>query len=474
MNTSSSNLNPKTLYSAIHSALRAWHLGVSPEGLLDFLSVVKEKQASLGESPAVGRLATNEVLLALIEQMESSNPLGAQILRARFIDKRSVASVANSLNEGRDYINKQQRLAINSVAQMLYLQEEVARDRRIHLLESQLEVSSYDRLFGLEEARASLSQMLLADEPPWVMTIVGIGGIGKTALADSLTRQLIREFRFDEVIWLRVDKSEMASPDEMLEQVWSMLVQHLWPEEAGGIPATQRLGLLRQALKAKPYLIVIDNLETKAETAYLLPHLGDLANPSKFVVTSRFRPVGQGGHFIFSLNELGRTDAMALLRHQAAMIGLYELAEGNEKEMVKIYEMVGGNPLALKLVVGLAQVLPLPELLAEFQRGKGGQVEQMYCQIYWRIWQTMSDEAQALLQAMPLIGKFGARTEQMEAISGLSKAQLWPAITELVSRSLLEVQGTPWARRYGIHRLTDSFLQTEIIRWPSVAQAANL
>jgi hypothetical protein len=54
----------------------------------------------------------------------------------------------------------------------------------------------------------------------------------------------------------------------------------------------------------------------------------------------------------------------------------------------------------------------------------------------------------------------------MRAITGLTEAELWPALQELRNRSLLEAQGTVQAKRYGIHRLTETFLQTEIIHWP--------
>jgi hypothetical protein len=61
------------------------------------------------------------------------------------------------------------------------------------------------------------------------------------------------------------------------------------------------------------------------------------------------------------------------------------------------------------------------------------------------------------------------KTEQMGAASRLSSNQLRPAITELVNRTLLEVRGTPWERRYGIHRLTNAFLRTEIVHLPEKA-----
>ncbi|MEZ4645485.1 MAG: hypothetical protein R3E31_22590 [Chloroflexota bacterium] len=88
--------------------------------------------------------------------------------------------------------------------------------------------------------------------------------------------------------------------------------------------------------------------------------------------------------------------------------------------------------------------------------------------IYWQTWRTLSPQAQALLQAMPLLSEMGGSTEYLQTISGLTETEIWPALQELRSRSLLEVHGSLQQRRYGIHRLTETFLQTEIINWPGI------
>ena len=66
---------------------------------------------------------------------------------------------------------------------------------------------------------------------------------------------------------------------------------------------------------------------------------------------------------------------------------------------------------------------------------------------------------------MTLVAESGALPEQMQAICGLDEDGFWTAVHELVARSLLEVQGTLQERRYGIHRLTETFLRREIIHW---------
>lgn len=142
-----------------------------------------------------------------------------------------------------------------------------------------------------------------------------------------------------------------------------------------------------------------------------------------------------------------------------------ELATAGKGDIDVIYATTGGNPLALKLVVSLASVLSLPQVLADIARSRPGPIEDLYKHIYWESWRTLSDDAQALLQAMPLIAEAGALPAHMRAISNLSEERFWPAVSELISRSLLEIKGTIHERRYGIHRLTETFLRTEIIGW---------
>ena len=73
----------------------------------------------------------------------------------------------------------------------------------------------------------------------------------------------------------------------------------------------------------------------------------------------------------------------------------------------------------------------------------------------------LSDVSRQLLQAMPLTGQEGGTVSNC-AISGLEGDAIWSAISQLVSRSLLETRDRLGKRRYGIHRLTETFLNTDI------------
>lgn len=66
---------------------------------------------------------------------------------------------------------------------------------------------------------------------------------------------------------------------------------------------------------------------------------------------------------------------------------------------------------------------------------------------------------------MPQVAESGSRLEQIAAISGPGAAPLAAAVQQLLSLCLLIAQGTPETRRYSIHRLTESFMLKEVVRW---------
>lgn len=466
-----SSFDYKELKNSVHAALRAWQsFDNTPENLLANLVLVQEQRRTLPDtSPSNLRLATNQILITHINELEKHNQQNARVLTMRFIDGDIIQKVANKLHLSADQVKRQQRDAIESLARLLLANETTARHTRAQAMEASLTPPTYTTLFGIDKLHNTLVNKLLLSGPPWVLAIVGIGGIGKTSLADVAVRNVIRQFQFEKVIWLRINASMVSNDSTLshltLDNLMIQLAQQLCPHLSPETPTELRNVQVRQTLKTIPYLVVIDNLELEADSAFLLPLLNDLANPSKFLLTARTHAPGQVGVFSLPLKELSLQDAADLIRHHAQHINFGDLADASLDGLQPIYDVIGGNPLALKLVVGLAAVHPLSEVLEDLIAIRSGQIETLYRHIYWHAWNTLGQDSRALLEVMPMAASIGIVPEQMMAMSDLNKKQLWPAINELINRSLLEVGGTTWERRYRIHRLTEAFLRTEIIRW---------
>ena len=81
-----------------------------------------------------------------------------------------------------------------------------------------------------------------------------------------------------------------------------------------------------------------------------------LANPSHFLLTNRS---GFAGRWIYHLplREMSKDHAIQLVRQGQPSKNIPSLAGAPEEELIPIFDTVGGNPLALRLVVGQLHLL---------------------------------------------------------------------------------------------------------------------
>ncbi len=169
--------------------------------------------------------------------------------------------------------------------------------------------------------------------------------------------------------------------------------------------------------------------------------------------------------------ELSETAALSLVRHEARLHGLPHVAGAGDDDLRPIYATVGGNPLALRLVTGQLHILPLQQVLENLRGAKGKRTEELYNFIYWSAWQRLPAAAREILALMPLFAQTGADLSAIQEVSDLAEDELVAALTYLAKLSLVNVSGDLHARRYGIHRLTESFLLKEVIKWQGAPEA---
>ncbi|MBV7330648.1 tetratricopeptide repeat protein [Chloroflexi bacterium TSY] len=349
------------------------------------------------------------------------------------------------------------------------------------------------KLFGVEMALTEIEGAVNADDRSWLIAIDGIGGIGKTSLANTLIHRLVDRaqtdgvdesgnevqgtFRYQDIGWISA-KQEEYLPDRGVQETGKpaldaetlmdlLLAQLSDGPYPTGSSQEKRLALT-QLLKEKVSLVVVDNLETAIDYAELLPLLRHLANPSKFLITSRLSLAGQGDVYCHSLSELNRDDALAFLRYEAESRGMSTLMGATDEQLETIYATVGGNPLALKLVLGQLQFLPLDQVLMSLHAATTDRAEQLYSYIYWQAWQMLDQSSRYLLLTMPVAPN--ATFAQLGAASGLEVDALQGALMQLRTLSLVEVGGDLSEPRYRLHRLTETFLMHEVVKWQEPAQ----
>ena len=460
------------LHRELQRALRRLNDPTLADSALCSLVLVRRLQQSLGLAPAP---ALRRCLHDLIDALAAINAEWATILRRHYVDGVEVFIIARELSQVEGTINRKQRLATAQLADLLQGREEAARGAGRQQVLARLEAPTYTRLFGIETRVEEIDAVLRRAGPPWLVSVDGAGGIGKTALADWLVRTRTVDAHWHEVAWvtarqqilnaggaLRPTNRPVLTPAALVDALYEQLLA------VPGVPApaaTERHRRLHAALKAQPHLIVVDNLETVADLDALLDMLGDLAAPTKFLITTRHSLHHVAGIYSYRAPELGEADAAALLRWEAEVRNLTALSGAGAAELAAIYAVAGGNPLALRLVAGQTHLHTLATVLDNLREARGKAAEALYTHIYRSAWDQLDERSRQVLLLMPLVSESGGGMDFLQAVSGLDPGALQDALDRLITLNLVDSRGDLYGRSYSIHSLTRAFLLQQVLKW---------
>ena len=455
----------------VRKALGLWHKGAALGSPMADLLLVRQATIAAGGNL---RLATNQVLHQALAELDVHHSDEADLLRARYLDADTVHLLAIRRNVAEATIYLHQQRAVDLLAAIVRSLEQAAQAERQAALEGRLPPPSYTALIGVESQIEHLTRLLTTPQAPGLILLDGIGGIGKSSLADALLRALIVQDSFADIAWISAQRQlfhldgklrQIPRPALTIDGVLDELAA-LWL--ADGVRAssrTQKIAALQSCLAQAPHLVVLDNLEVMADAEPLLALLQRLAGQSRFLLLSRHSYYAEPGIYHLRLPELGEADALRLLRQEARLRNLPALAEATDAALRPIYDAVGGNPLALRLIVGQTHVHPLPSILADLAAARGASIEALYTYIYRRSWECLDELCRRALLAMPLVSEQGGELELIRQISQLRPEELGQALTTLVNLNLVDSRGDLLRRRYTIHNLTRSFLLEQVVRW---------
>src|ERR671931_556291 len=188
-------------------------------------------------------------------------------------------------------------------------------------------------LLGRERELATLSELCRRDDVRLV-TLTGIGGIGKTRLAVELARRLAPEFR---------DGARMADLATIHDPTFvpRALLQALDLPDAAQDPEEA----LVQALGGAQLLLLVDNLEQVLDAAPMIARLVEAAPGVTFIATSR-APLHVAAEREFAVPPLADDEAAELFveRAQAAKSD-FEVSEQNAAAVAELCRL--GNRLQL-------------------------------------------------------------------------------------------------------------------------------
>jgi len=464
---------PTDLEQRVLHALRHWHDGESADGLL--VDLLLFRQAARSET-GTARQANNVVLRQTLSVLRRQHAADADLLELRFLDNWPVDRIAVRLNFSESTVYTHQHQALLRLVAVLRTREAEAWKARQAQVDARIEAPIATHLIGVDAQIEALADLVIAPAAPWIVSVEGIGGIGKTVLAGALVRRASHSLAFDDFAWasaqpaildLRGTIRAKERPALSATALVTALLQQLMPAEATGVLGApeQALSLLKNRLKHAPHLVVIDNLETIADLEALMPVLHSLADPTKFVLTTRQRLIGERDIYLYPVPELSETHAFALVRQTAQRQNAADLAAASDDDLHPLYATVGGNPLALLLVVGQTQLHGLDTVLHDLRAARGAPVANLYTFIYRRAWDSLDELGRRVLLTMSLVNVRGDTLEFIAATSDLPPGDVVTALQHLIMLNLVNPAGDLHHRRYQIHSLTRAFLHEQVAKW---------
>ncbi|MCE7983068.1 MAG: ATP-binding protein [Caldilinea sp. CFX5] len=472
MASDNQSISADLLRDTLHQMLTS---AAAPEQAPTPLAALCLFQQALRQHQGDAQAATRQLLDEALTLLATNHPEHAAVLRSRLLQQEKVEQTAQALNLSVATFHRRRHEGAPLLANVIWHLERNARAARQERVNERLGSPTYTQLFGKGEQIRRLAAQLTRLDAPWLFVVAGIGGIGKTTLADALVRHLLDHYHFADMGWVTARStlfnaggSLAVVPQPLLTA--QALVEALSHQLVGAAFTGQRsseeaLAALGQRLKNAPHLIVIDNLESVVDVAALLPTLRRLVNPSKILLTTRYSLTDEADLHHTLVPELLVDEALALVRQEAAIRNIPQVLAASDTDLLPIYETVGGNPLALRLVTGQVRVHSLAAVLDDLLGARGKQAEALYTFIYQRAWELLDETARAALIAMPLVSEQGGHFELLAATCDLPPHILRAALERLVTLNLVDVRGDLHDCRYTIHSLTRAFLHEQVIRW---------
>lgn len=277
-----------------------------------------------------------------------------------------------------------------------------------------------------------------------VISVLGLGGVGKSALAVSLMHQLSEHFEV--VIWRSL--RNLPTYEEFIEVLLQVLVGGAVIGEATDLE--RRQAALLEQMRSTRVLLVLDNIDALLEEGVVsgkmrsgfesferfLDLTSQTEHQSCVLITSRDVPAVlvplEGSQATVRSLRLGPLDAAScdMLLSEKELIG-------SVSDRMRLIEAYSGNPLALKIVAHIIVDLFDGEIVPFLEKGEVimGGVRSLLDEQFYRL----SSLSQSLLLWLAILREPVTIDKLFEVVEApISRAPLLEALDALYRCSLIE------------------------------------
>jgi hypothetical protein len=351
--------------------------------------------------------------------------------------------------------------------------------RQLRVIPSNLPAPTYTTFVGRQAEVTRLLELLSPRHAAHLISIDGIGGVGKTALVLEVAYRCLRASTgespnhrvpvFDAIIFVSA-KQEVLTPGGILARTHTQrTLQDIFREvgdtlDRGGVTRVtleEQPAYVRQVLADQNTLLIVDNLETMEDKQGMMGFLYDLPPQVKVIITTRERALLYAP---IRLENLPQDDGLQLIQHEAAD---KDLALDHEQTLA-IYQRTGGVPAAMIYAVGqMAAGYSLETMLIHLAEAKGDVAR--FC-FEGSVAPLRGQPAHSLLMAMAMFPTNPLR-DAVVHVAGLAADPIGAdeGLTQLKRLSLIRQQET----QYGMLPLTREYASAELVVHPDFEREAR-
>ena len=228
-----------------------------------------------------------------------------------------------------------------------------------------------------------LLHLLSAEHSAHLISVDGIGGVGKTTLVLEAAYRCLHASSgdseglsgipsFDAIIFTSAKEFLLTpfgflrsiAPRRTLKDIFRQIARVLEDLDITGASFDEQVELIRDALSCQRTLLIVDNLETIEDQQDVLGFLYELPLTVKAVITTReqivFVPV--------RLTSMLEPEGLSLIKAEAAIKGV----SLTEAESIELFQATGGIPIGITYAVGqLANGYSIQEVLHNISQATG-------------------------------------------------------------------------------------------------------
>ena len=279
-----------------------------------------------------------------------------------------------------------------------------------------------------------------------VITIVGDGGLGKTAAAIKVAYELLDDERspFEATIWSTSKTTQLTARDILnIEGAISSslgLMEDIASELGGSGSESEAMDEVLEYLAQFKILLIMDNLETVLDDR-IRSFLTRLPVGSKILITSRIG-LGSFEHPV-RLPKLSAEQAVQMIRALAHVRGVGDLLRMDNAKVATYCQRMDNNPLWIKWFVSGVQAGVRPgDLLANPDRFLEFSMSNVY--------EYLSARSREVLQAMQVVPGKKSQPE-LAYITGLNVDELQSAVAELSATNMVVMASTSTGSSFETH-----------------------